>query len=45
MGRPKGSTSKKPNNYWSKEAKHEYVQLIMEGEISMSELSRKNGME
>lgn len=42
MGRPKGSTSKKPNNYWSKEAKLEYVKLIMKGEASMSELSRKN---
>jgi len=42
MGRPKGSTSKKPNNYWSKEAKLEYVQLIMSGEVSMAELSRKN---
>jgi transposase-like protein len=42
MGRPKGSISKKPNNYWSKEAKLEYVQLIMKGEASMSELSRNN---
>lgn len=40
MGRPKGGT----NKYWSKEAKYEYVQLVMSGEISAKQLERENGV-
>lgn len=42
MGRPKGIKSKEPYKYWSKEAKHEYVQLVLSGEISINELAREN---
>jgi transposase-like protein len=40
MGRPKGGT----NRYWSKEAKYEYVKLVMSGEISSKELGRENNV-
>lgn len=42
MGRPKGSTNNKPNRYWSKEDKYEYVKLIIDGEISMTQLAKDN---
>ena len=38
MGRPKGGT----NKYWSKEAKYEYVRLIISGEISLRQLAEEN---
>lgn len=40
MGRPKGGT----NKYWSKEAKYEYVRLIISGEISLKQLGRENNI-
>ncbi len=40
MGRPKGGT----NRYWSKEAKYEYVKLILSGEISATELGKQNNI-
>ena len=40
MGRPKGGT----NKYWSKEAKYEYVRLIISGEISLKQLCRENNI-
>jgi len=40
MGRPKGET----NRYWSKEAKYEYVKLILSGEVSALELGRQNNV-
>jgi transposase-like protein len=40
MGRPKGGT----NRYWSKEAKYEYVQLVLTGEISAKELGKENNV-
>jgi transposase-like protein len=40
MGRPKGGT----NRYWSKEAKYEYVRLIISGEISLKQLGRENNI-
>ena len=40
MGRPKGGT----NRYWSKEAKYEYVQLVLTGEISAKELGKENNI-
>lgn len=42
MGRPKGSKGKKPNRYWSKEDKYEFVNLIISGENSAEELGRAN---
>lgn len=44
MGRPKGSIGKQPIRYWSKEAKHEYVKLILDGEISIEQLAKDNGL-
>lgn len=44
MGRLKGSFGKQPNRYWSKEAKYEYVKLILDGEISMNQLATDNGL-
>lgn len=44
MGRPKGKIGKQPNRYWSKEAKFEYVKLIIDGEISMTQLSKDNNI-
>jgi transposase-like protein len=41
MGRPKGGT----NRYWSKEAKYEYVKILLSGEMSTRELGRENGIE
>ncbi len=38
MGRPKGGT----NRYWSKEAKYEYVKLLLSGEMSSNELGKEN---
>ena len=43
MGRPKGVKSKRPNRYWSKEEKYEFVKLIISGEVSAKELARANG--
>lgn len=40
MGRPKGGT----NRYWNKEAKYEYVRLIISGEISLKQLGRENNI-
>jgi len=40
VGRPKGGT----NKYWSKEAKYEYVRLIISGEISLKQLCRENNI-
>ncbi|MGE0003797.1 MAG: transposase, partial [Candidatus Izemoplasmatales bacterium] len=40
MGRPKGGT----NRYWSKEAKFEYVKILLSGETSSRELGRVNGI-
>ena len=40
MGRPKGGT----NKYWSKEAKYEYVRLIISGEISLRQLAEENNI-
>jgi len=40
MGRPKGGT----NQYWSKETKYEYVQLVMSGEISAKQLGKQNSI-
>ena len=42
MGRPKGSKGKKPNRYWSKEDKYDFVKLIVSGEYSTHELGRLN---
>ena len=44
MGRPKGAFGKQPNRYWTKEAKYEYVKLIIDGEISMTQLAKDNGL-
>ena len=40
MGRPKGGT----NRYWSKEAKCEYVKLVLSGEISAKQLGKENNV-
>jgi len=42
MPRIKGSKATKPNRYWSKEAKYEYVQLILSGEASMTQIGKDN---
>jgi len=39
-GRPKGGT----NRYWSKEAKYEYVKILLSGEMTTRELGKKNGL-
>lgn len=44
MGRPKGSFGKQPIRYWSKEAKYEYVKLILDGETSIKQLAKDNGI-
>jgi len=44
MGRPKGVKNERPNRYWSKEAKYEFVRLIISGEVSAKDLARTNGM-
>ncbi|MFU8792452.1 MAG: transposase [Acholeplasmataceae bacterium] len=44
MGRPKGAISKRPNRYWSKEDKYDYVKIIMSGETSITQLARDNGI-
>lgn len=38
IGRPRGGK----NRYWSKEAKYEYVQLILSGEASMNQIGIDN---
>ena len=38
VGREKGGT----NKYWSKEAKYEYVKLVISGEISLNQLAIEN---
>jgi len=40
VGRPKGGT----NKYWSKEAKYEYVKLVLSGEVSAIQLARDNNI-
>jgi len=40
LGRPKGGK----NRYWSKEAKFEYVQILLSGEMSTRELGNENGI-
>ena len=40
IGRPKGGK----NRYWSKEAKFEYVQILLSGEMSTRELGNENGI-
>ncbi len=42
MSRKKGSKATRPNRYWSKEAKYEYVKLILSGEASMKQIGRDN---
>jgi transposase-like protein len=42
MPRIKGSKATRPNRYWSKEAKYEYVQLILSGEASMTQIGKDN---
>lgn len=44
MGRPKGSKAKRPNRYWSKETKYEYVKILLSGEMSTRELGKENGL-
>jgi|SRR5690606_463466 transposase len=44
MGRPKGVKNKTESRYWSKEAKYEYVKLVLSGEYSAMELGRKNNV-
>src|SRR5690606_24587436 len=44
MGRPKGVKNKTESRYWSKEAKYEYVKLVLSGECSALELGRKNNI-
>ena len=44
MGRPKGVKNKTESRYWSKEAKYEYVKLVLSGEYSAMELGRKNNI-
>lgn len=44
MGRFKGVKNERPNHYWSKEEKYEFVKLIIAGENSAMELARANGM-
>ena len=44
MGRPKGVKNKSEFRYWSKEAKYEYVKLVISGEYSAAELGRKNNV-
>jgi transposase len=44
MGRPKGVVSNRPNRYWSKEDKYEYIKVIISGETSMKQLARDNGI-
>ncbi|CDR30233.1 Uncharacterised protein [Acholeplasma oculi] len=44
MGRPKGVLNKAPSRYWSKEAKYEYVQLILTGQYSTEELGKINNV-
>ena len=39
-GRPKGGT----NRYWSKEAKYEYVKILLSGEMTTRELGKENGI-
>ena len=39
-GRPKGGT----NRYWSKEAKYEYVKILLTGEMSTRKLGKANGI-
>jgi transposase-like protein len=40
IGIPKGGT----NRYWSKEAKYEYVKLVISGEISSNEVCKLNNI-
>ena len=44
MGRPKGKLNTQSSRYWSKEDKYEYVKLIIDGEISIKQLSRDNNI-
>jgi len=40
MSRPKGGK----NRYWSKEAKYEYVQIVLSGSVSAKELGKQNNV-
>ena len=42
MGRPKGAISKRPNRYWSKEDKYDYVKVIQSGKTSITQLAKDN---
>lgn len=44
MGRPKGALNKKPVRYFTKDEKYEYVKMIIEGEISLTQLSKNNDL-
>ena len=44
MGRRKGSKATRANRYWSKEAKYEYVKLVITGEVSAKQLGRENNI-
>jgi len=44
MGRPKGTPNKKPMRYFTKDEKYEYVKMIIEGEISLTQLSKNNDL-
>jgi transposase-like protein len=42
MGRPIGKKSARPSRQYSRDDKYEYVKLVLDGEISLSQLSRDN---
>ena len=44
MGRPKGTQNKRPMRYFTKDEKYEYVKMIIDGEISLSQLSKNNDL-
>lgn len=44
MGRPKGSTSSKPNRYWSKEAKLTIIKRVLTGKMSAEEAGREDAV-
>jgi len=44
MGRPKGVLNKAPSRYWSKEAKYEYVEIVISGKSSSDQLGKQNNV-
>lgn len=44
MGRPKGTLNKKPMRSFTKDEKYEYVKMIIEGDISLTQLSKNNDL-